>query len=196
MRRLLIASNLLLAGLLAACVSPAAQRLGPGDLKISRPGARAVVVVHSRSGNTSKVALETARLMNADYYRLEVPAGSGDSYGSAPNRNANVEIKPATIDLKRYDLVFLGSPIWFWHPTAFIYSFAEKNDLRGKKIVLFYTYQGGISKNAVSEFTAAVQKKGGRVVGTMGINRKSFKTDASLREETGRLVESGRKQWK
>jgi flavodoxin len=165
--------------LLLSCIGPA-QRLTPPDMSITRPDANSLVVVHSRSGNTAKLGQIISEQLHTDYIRLEVPAGSGDSLVKAPNRNDKVEIKPLKADMTKYQIVFLGSPIWFHHPTAFIYAFVKNNDFTSKKVVLFYTYNGGLAKDAMDEWKSLVEQHGGTVIDIIGINSKNFKTDEAL----------------
>ena len=180
--------------LFTSCAAPA-QRLTTGDMSITRPGATAVVVVHSRSGNTAALGLRISEAMGSDYIRLETPPGAGDTYLSYTDRNDKVDINPRSADLARYRLVFLGSPIWFWHPTAFIYTFINNNDLSGKKVVLFYTNQGGLAKDAIDEWKAIVQKRGGTVIDVIGINRNEFENDAALQSEIKTQVEKHKRVW-
>jgi hypothetical protein len=103
-----------------------------------------------------------------------VPAGSGDGFFRTPNRHKPVHYS-APIDLAPYHLIFLGSPIWYWRPTAFIYAFVRDHDFSGKRVVLFYTNEGGLSKDALGEWRSLVESRGGRVVDVIGIDRKKDK---------------------
>ena len=168
--------------LLLSCIGPA-QRLTPSDMSITRPDTNILVVVHSRSGNTAKLGQIISEQLHTDYIRLEVPSGSGDSLVTAPNRNDKVEIKPLKVDMTKYQIIFLGSPVWFHHPTAFIYAFVKNNDFTSKKVVLFYTYNGGLASDAIDEWKSIVKQHGGTVIDVIGINSKNFKTDEALRAE-------------
>jgi flavodoxin len=186
--------------LLTACVSgsscaPPAQRLEPRDMSIIRPGATAIVVVHSRSGYTASLGLRISEIMGADYVRLETQQGTGNSFFSSPNRFDKVIVKPEKIDLAKYRLVFLGSPIWYWNPAAFIYTFIKNNDLSGKRVVLFYTFQGGISKSAIDEWKDQVKKQGGSVIDVIGINRNDYKTDDALKSAMREMAETHKSKW-
>lgn len=183
-----------LALLVAAACTPPAQRLSPADLSIKRSQAKSVVIVHSRSGNTAALARVISDQMNADYFRLEVPEGSGDHFLSAPNRNKKVEIRPERIDLGMYELVFLGSPIWYWNPTAFIFEFIRSHDFTGKKVVLFYTNEGGLAEGASAEWTALVESRGGQVIDFFGINRKKLE-GRPIDTEAARIVNERRARW-
>jgi len=133
--------------------------------------------------------------MNSDYVRLDVPEGSQDSLISVPRRNEFVEITPQKIDLSKYRLVFLGSPVWFWHPNAFIYSFIKNNDFASKKVVLFYTYEGGLAEDAIEEWKGLVEQSGGTVIDVIGINRSVFKTGEALEAEVNATIDRQKSLW-
>lgn len=160
-----------LALLLSGCVPPAQVPTAP-EMQDRRAGAKAIVVVHSRSGNTARFGRELARTLGADYTRLAVPPGSGDGFFSTPNRHATVSYMPRPVDLRPYDVIFLGSPLWYWRPSAFIYAFVRDHDLSNKRVILFYTYEGGASGALEKEWSDLVVARGGRVVDIIAVNRK------------------------
>jgi flavodoxin len=185
---------LLLTLLCQGCIGPA-QQLTPADISITRPDASSIVVVHSRTGNTARMGQLISDAINADYVRLDVPEGSQDSLISVPNRHENMEITPQKIDLSKYQLVFLGSPIWFMHPTAFIYSFIKNNDFTSKNVVLFYTYGGTIADDAIGEWEGLIQQRGGTVIDVIGIERSSSKTSEALEVEVNAIIDRQKSMW-
>ncbi|MBI2571042.1 MAG: hypothetical protein HYV63_28895 [Candidatus Schekmanbacteria bacterium] len=164
-------------------------------MRIDRAGATALVVVHSRSGYTAEVALAIAQELRADYLRLSVPAGSGNGFFSTPNRHAEVGHSPSSVDLAAYSLVLVGSPIWYWHPSAFIYSFCRNLDLSGKRVVLFYTYEGGISRHALDDWKTLIANRGGIVAGVLGIDRMELEGQ-SLAAAATRIVREHAAEWR
>lgn len=115
--------------------------------------------------------------LGADYQRLTSrgTGREGDSFFATPSADTRIPIAPEHLDLGRYRLVILGTPIWYgWKPTALINSFIETADLGGKYVVLFYTNQGGISKQAVTRWRERVEKRGGRVKAVLAIDRKAL----------------------
>jgi flavodoxin len=180
--------------LLLSCIGPA-QKLTPSDMSAIKSDAGCLVVVHSRSGNTAKLGQALSEKMHADYIRLEVPAGSGDSLMGFPNRNETVQIKPLKVDMSKYQLVFLGSPIWAHHPTAFIYTFIKNNDFTSKKVVLFYTFNGGIASDAMKEMKSLVEKQGGTVVDAFGMNSRYFDMDGTAKSEMNAAIAGHESLW-
>lgn len=175
--RLLGSSGLcLIALVLGAACSPPAEIIRPDELRFDTQGATSVVVVYSRSGHTARAGRALAKHLGADYQRLTSrgTGHEGDSFFATPSADTLVPIEPEHLDLGRYRLVILGTPIWYWKPTALINSFIETADLRGKDVVLFYTNEGGISKQAVARWRERVEKRGGRVKAVLAIDRKAL----------------------
>ena len=56
------------------------------------------------------------------------------------------ELMPIEEDLKGYDTILLGSPIWAGNFTPAIRTLLETGILKDKKIAFFYTSQGGPGK--------------------------------------------------
>ena len=103
---------------------------------------------------------------------------------------------PATVDLAPYDLVVVGGPIWYWHPSAVAMSFLRQADLAGKAVVLFYTYEGGgMSDDTELEWRATVERRGGVVRDVVGVNRKELVPEADLGAEGERIAAAARSQW-
>ena len=109
--------------------------------------ARSAVVFLSRSGNTRVVAGQLQRAFKADSFELKMATPWPDEYeamvawasrlkdaGSLPPLANTVP------DLKSYDTLFLGSPIWDSSLPTPIRTFLSQHDLAEKRIVPFFTY--------------------------------------------------------
>ena len=55
---------------------------------------------------------------------------------------ARPEIEDTDIDMSKYDLIYLGYPIWWGVAPRIINTFLEKYDLKGKEIIPFCTSGG------------------------------------------------------
>ena len=53
---------------------------------------------------------------------------------------------PLDRDPAKYDIIFIGCPVWAWSPAPPIRSFLESCPLDGKKVALFCTHEGGPGK--------------------------------------------------
>ena len=61
------------------------------------------------------------------------------------------EIEPFSQDIAQYDVIFIGSPIWFGTYAPPVATFLTAHDLAGKRVVPFSTYGGGGSGRYASE---------------------------------------------
>lgn len=72
-------------------------------------------------------------------------------------------LKPPALDPRDYDLVFVGSPVWFWNMTPAARSFIESVDWSGKKTALFSMHRGGEGM-ALSSMRKLIKARGGTVL--------------------------------
>ena len=122
---------------------------------------KALVVYFSKTGNTQGVAETMAKLTGAELFRLETVEPYPNDYHTSTEvakrqleQNARPALKAVPQDLARYDVVFLGHPVW-WHtiPTP-VMTFLDGAKLDGKTIIPFCTHGGG----GADESTAAIRK--------------------------------------
>ncbi|MBW2208269.1 MAG: flavodoxin/nitric oxide synthase [Deltaproteobacteria bacterium] len=136
-----------------------------------------LVVYYSRSGNTEAMAREIARRLHADILRIETKSYGLDfrgwlqANGDSRSETKQVDITPAVVDLHRYRLIFLGSPIWWYRPSPPLWTFVEKNDFSGKDVVLFNTFNSKFKAEPIKEFQREIEKKGGRLIDHIFIRR-------------------------
>ena len=117
------------------------------------PNDKILVAYFSCTGNTKKVALEVAELLNADIFEI-VPAEpytSDDLDYHADNCRANVEqkdpsarpaIKNKIDNTAQYKAIVIAYPIWWRVEPRIIDTFVESYDLTGKKIIPICTSGG------------------------------------------------------
>jgi len=106
-----------------------------------------LVAYFSWGGTTKKVAEEIAALTGADIFRVEPQKAYPTEYTPCTkvakkerDENARPAIKSVVENMDKYDIVFIGCPVW-WHTAPMIIStFAESYDLEGKTVVPFCTY--------------------------------------------------------
>ena len=113
---------------------------------------KCIVIYYSLTGNTKLIAEVIARSIKADLEQLALvkPMPQGftkfiiGGYQAIFNREP--KLKPYTIDFSKYDLIFLGSPIWGGKIASPINTFLNDEGLHDKKICFFST-SGGIINN-------------------------------------------------
>ena len=111
---------------------------------------KTLVVFYSQSNTTRTVAQEIQKQLNCDIAEIEcVEPYSGD-FGQTIQRwqkeqqeGTLPEIKPLAKDIKDYDVIFLGYPIWGGTYAIPVATFLKNTDFAGKKLVPFCTFGSG-----------------------------------------------------
>lgn len=106
-----------------------------------------LVVYFSQSGNTQRVAHRIAEITGADLYRIMASDPyRGDGYPDTDRvqEEAYNDLRPGVANLPgnldAYDVIYVGSPIWWHQPAMVVCTFLENYDLSGKTIIPFFTY--------------------------------------------------------
>ena len=127
-----------------------------------------LVAYFSASGVTKRVAENLAKAVSGDLFEI-VPKEiytDEDLDWNDRNSRSSLEMKDlssrpeiaSTIDnLKDYQLVFIGFPIWWYREPTIIDTFLEQYDFSGIKIVPFAT-SGGSGMGSVKENIKALTK--------------------------------------
>ncbi|MCI9239387.1 flavodoxin [Lachnospiraceae bacterium 50-23] len=121
-----------------------------------------LVAYFSASGTTKKVAEIAAEGAKADLFEIEpkIPYTKADLDWMDKKSRSSVEMSDKKfrpeiigndIDLKEYDEIILGFPIWWYVAPTIINTFLEKYDFSGKKIILFATSGGSGFGNTLQE---------------------------------------------
>jgi flavodoxin len=152
------------------------HRIEPG-MPNSIGSKNALVIYFSRTGNTEAVAMEIANRYQADLKNIKADDYSDDFTGAiranvdAWNKERISVISPVTIDMTRYKVIFLGSPIWWYRPAVPLWTFVEKNNFQGKSVVLFNTFNSRFKAEYIEEFQALVEEKGGDFIDHIYVRR-------------------------
>lgn len=111
----------------------------------SLAGKKILVAYFSATNNTKKVAEELAKATGADIYRIEAaqsysanPYDDTDRIQKEAYENLRPEVKaplPAS-EMAKYDVIFVGSPIWWHQPAMVVCTFLKSYDLSGKLLCL------------------------------------------------------------
>lgn len=124
----------------------------------------ALVAYFSAGGTTARAAKALAKAAGADLYEIRpaVPYTRADLNWMDRNSRSSVEMndrhsRPALADLKipiamdKYDVIFLGFPIWWSAAPTIINTFLESGNFTGKTIILFATSGGsGLGQSAAN----------------------------------------------
>ena len=102
-------------------------------------------------------------------------------------------IKPETVDMRPYDLVFVGSPIWLFRPAPPLWTFVGHNDFEGASVILFNTFNSRFIDENIRQFQALVQARGGRFLAHIHVRRGRIfwqKSNSELLRETRQQLDS------
>lgn len=124
----------------------------------------ALVAYFSAGGTTARAAKALAKAAGADLYEIRpaVPYTRADLNWRDRSSRSSVEMndrhfRPALADPKipisidKYDVIFLGFPIWWSAAPTIINTFLESGDFTGKTIILFATSGGsGLGQSAAN----------------------------------------------
>jgi len=151
-----------------------------------------LVLYYSQGGTTKTVAEEFQTRLGADIEAI-VPVNPYDGdYNSTIQRgreelaaDAVPEIQPLKSDLKKYDVIFLGYPVWFGTYALPVRAVLDEKLLAGKKIVPFCTFgSGGLdtSTNDMKAKLPGVEILPGYGVRTARIDAAPAEIDNFLKE--------------
>ena len=129
-------------------------------------GTKKILVVYfSHSGNTREIANQIHKSVGGDIFEIQAVKPYPDDYDAAVQQ-ARQELdsgyKPALKikfeDIKSYDLVFIGYPIWWGTFSAPVKTFLSEYDFSGKTILPFCTHEGSGLGRSVTDIAKLCPK--------------------------------------
>ena len=152
-----------------------------------------LVAYFSASGVTAKAAWKLSEAMGADLHEIKpkVPYSSADLNWMDKKSRSSVEMNDPSsrpmiaeklADMEKYDVVFVGFPIWWYVAPTIINTFLESYNLKGKTIIPFAT-SGGSGMGKTNE-KLAPSCPGAKLLHGKVFNSYSSKADLSAWVET------------
>ncbi len=139
-----------IAAITAACCGPKKEET------------KTLVLYYSLTGNTKMVAEEFANRLGADIEEIVCVDPYDTNFIACivrckKEREAGtvIDIEPVKADLSKYDVIFIGYPVWFGTYAPPIATFLANNDLSGKTIVPFCTFGSGGLESSIKDMTTA-----------------------------------------
>lgn len=140
-----------------------------GNNKPKDNGMKTLVAYFSATGTTESVAKDLAKVTGATLYEIkpEVKYTAADLDWTDKTSRSSVEMqdlssRPAFVkDLEnadKYDVIFIGFPVWWYTAPTIINSFIEAYKFEGKTVVFFATSGGSNLDKANADFKAAYPK--------------------------------------
>ena len=125
-----------------------------------------LVVFYSRSSNTETIAKEISKTVNGDIKKIELEKDisfMGAAFSALLGLKG--KIKSMDLNLKDYDNIFIGTPVWAGKTSTPINTFLSETNLTGKNVFVFITQADGKTPKLVYESIATrVEAKGGKVI--------------------------------
>ncbi len=148
--------------------------------------AKTLIVYHSRSGYTRRIARVLAARLNADLEELHIvqPLDGPLGYlmcaveaisGLAP------ALRPTRKDPAAYDLIVVGTPVWFWSLASPVRSWLEAHPLRRRRFAFFCTMGGS---GAACVFSTMKQLAGAEPVATLALTDDGIDAAAHAKLDT------------
>ena len=149
-----------------------------------------LVAYFSWSGNTKAIAEKIHAQTGGDIFRIEPVTPYPEDYNETAYGIAK-EQKDKTIhppikntDVAPYDVVFVGTPAWWYTMAPPVMTFLEQNNFEGKTIIPFITHGGGGSYTIDKDM--AKLAKGAKVFTPFVVaNRGNAGTDKDIAEWLG-----------
>ena len=153
--------------LILAIVAMATVSCGPKKENQKEEASKAektkvLVLYYSQTSNTKAVATEIATRLGADIEEI-VPTKPYEMDFNATiercmqdrEQGVTTEIQPLAADISKYDVVFLGYPVWFGTYAPPVITFLDQVDLSGKKVVPFCTFGSGGLESSMKDLAEA-----------------------------------------
>ncbi len=165
--------------LFSGCGGQKSEAVGSSGTASGRAAAmpkNAAVVYFSATGNTKAVAEHMSAMANMPIYEIvpQEPYTKEDLDYNVKDCRANKEqqddrarpaIKGDLGEVKKYETIYLGYPIWWDTAPRIIETFLEQYDLRGKRVYVFCTSGGSGIKGSVEDlnrFMSGLHISGGK----------------------------------
>lgn len=138
---------------------------------------KALIVYHSETGNTRRVAEFLHEKIDSDIVELrpDKPYSKLGMYSSGLKQavmHQSTEIRVASIDASPYDLIVVGSPVWGGQPTPVVNAGIDTfGGIEGKKVIMFVTYRKSEGKS-LDTLTEKLGGLGANVKGVFGFSEK------------------------
>lgn len=156
---------------------------------------KTLIAYHSRTGVTRRIARLLAKRLGADREEIRIvqplPGWLGDIMcGIEALGGLSPALRPPRRNSAEYDLVIVGTPVWFWSPSSPVRSWLQQNRLRGRRFAFFCTMGGSGASRALSMMK---QLAGGRPLATMALTRQEVDSgDVARLDDFVRALRGGR----
>ena len=129
---------------------------------------KTIILYYTFGGSTKKEAERLAKELNATTYRVKETRNRCFLAAFVPGgfyamKRKTVAIQPIKVNLKEYDRIILGCPVWAAYPAPAFNSIVEQLPA-GKEVGIFLCSGGGDTKKSEEGTKALIEKKGCKVI--------------------------------
>jgi flavodoxin len=144
-----------------------------------------LVLYYSRTSNTETVAKEISKSINGELKKIELKKEISfmrAAFTAALGLKA--KIKSMNFNVKDYDNIFIGTPVWAGKTSSPINTFLNEANLEGKNVFVFITQADNKTPNSVYDsIEKRVSAKGGKVIDNFFIQTDMKKPLTSIQAE-------------
>jgi len=108
-----------------------------------------LVAYYSHSGNTKAAAEKIHTITGGDLFEIKPLKAYPNDYNEVvelAKTEKQQDIRPELVDNgnpEDYDIIYLGTPVWWYTMASPVKTFLTRNDFAGKTIIPFCTHGGG-----------------------------------------------------
>jgi len=129
---------------------------------------KSAIIYYSYSGNTKLVAGILNEYLNSkgevEIVELKTLDESDKFFSQAARAfwKKKAQIQPVNYDLKNYDLICLGTPVWAFSPAPAMNTYLDNCvGLEGKEVILFTTYGSGTGNERCLDYMQRILSQKG-----------------------------------
>lgn len=138
-------------GAVAAESSSSSASSSAGASSASAEGGSVLIAYFSWSGNTKEMADRIHEdIPGSTLFRIEPKTAYSNDYDTVVDLaqeelddNYVPPLKSDVYDFDKYDTIFIGYPLWWYHIPQVVKGFLEAHDFTGKTVIPFETHGGG-----------------------------------------------------
>lgn len=111
------------------------------------------IIFYSYSGNTKRIAERIHSVVGGDIFEVKTKVKYPEDYDTVVEigkkeveSGYKPEIEKSDVDLKNYDEIYLGTPVWWYTFAPAMKTFIESADFTGKTVYPFATNGGWIGR--------------------------------------------------
>jgi len=129
------------------------ERITAYDAKTGSGGRKVLIIYYSLSGNTRSIAEKIREKTGGALFEIETkrtyPAELTATYEEAKRELQSGDLpalKNSPPHMSPYDLILVGSPVWWYTVSTPVMRFLRQADFAGRKVAVFCTHEGGPGK--------------------------------------------------